>query len=229
MFTDAKKLVLDGKKLIGHILVLLMAALILGFFSYFWWDQSLALFFRRDENMNLWVFAREITDIGLGQHYFIFVALFLIYLYYYIPRFRQGFDPIRSYWLKAWTWSFLAALLCAGFLLRLGKFIFGRQRPHISLDSAPNTFEFFNHNWDFQSFPSGHTQVLFTVATMLAILDPKRKFLWFLLAFGLSFTRVMTYSHFLSDIIAGAFIGISGSLVGLYLMNRYSRFQVFKN
>lgn len=190
----------------------------------------MALFFRRDDNLSWWLVAREVTNIGLGQHYFLFVAIFLIYLYYVAPRLKSFQLPTeRQRWLKAWAWNFLAALLMAGLLLRVLKYLFGRKRPHVSPDSNPQTFEFFNHDWNFQSFPSGHTQVLFTVATLLAVLDPKRRYLWFFLALIFSLTRVMTYSHFLSDVIIGAFTGFAGALLGLYLMNRYSRFQVFKN
>lgn len=228
MFSDFKLLANDGKKLTKHLFCLFLAAFALALFSYFYGDQSLALYFRRGENMNLWLLGREVTNIGLGQHYFIFIFLFLIYLYFLAPRWNPQRETMRQNWLKAWTWNFLAALLTAGLGLQILKYIFGRQRPHISPDSAPQTFQFFNHDWDYQSFPSGHTQVLFTVATMLCVLDRKRTSLWLTLAVIFSFTRVMTYSHFLSDVIVGAFVGIAGSLLSVYLMNRYSRFPLFK-
>ncbi|MEK6773170.1 MAG: phosphatase PAP2 family protein [Bdellovibrionota bacterium] len=218
MFSELTPLLHDGKKLTRHLSCLFIFALVLGLISYFFLDQDLAVFFRKEENMSLWILAREVTNIGLGQHYFIFIFLFLGFLYY------RG----QRTWLKAWAWNSLAALSLAGLFLLLMKYLFGRQRPHISLDSSHGTFEFFNHHWDYQSFPSGHAQVLFTVATLVAVLDPKRKYLWYLLALLFSFTRVITYSHFTSDVIAGAFIGVAGSLFALYLMNRYSRFPLFK-
>lgn len=227
MLSDLNTVILTPKKLCKFILCLFICSFILGIISYFFIDQPLALFFRREDNSHLWLFAREITNIGLGQHYFIFAVLFLVYLYYLAQRIPWlGPQPNKITWYKSWAWNFLAALSSSGLLLRLFKFIFGRQRPSKSFDSNPENFQFFSHDWDFHSFPSGHTQVLFAVAVMICILDPKRKYLWLTLAFVFSFTRVMTYSHFLSDVIGGAFTGLAGAMIGLYLMNRYSRHRI---
>ncbi len=219
---------MSSKKLVKTTSYLFIVCCSLALLSYFFWDQDLALFFRREDNTHIWLMAREITDIGLGQHYFIFVFLGLLYFYLIAPRFLPKSSE-KIFWYKAWMWNFFVCLLTSGFFLRTFKFIFGRQRPNNSLDSNPDNFQFFNHHWDFQSFPSGHSQVLFTVATMICVLDPKRWYLWYFIAFSFSFTRVMTYSHFLSDVIGGAFIGIAGSFLGLYLMNRYSRFKVYNS
>jgi len=229
MFSKIEILVLDKKKLLQWMAVAFPVSLILAGLCFYYLDVPLALYFRGDDNLPYWIFARTITNIGLGSHYFIFVFILLITMYRLAPRLAWGKkNPEKVSWLKAWGWSFFAALMMAGFFLRLFKFLFGRLRPHASPFSTHDEFLFFTHDWNYQSFPSGHTQVLFTVATMLCVLDQKRRVVWFSLALILSLTRVMTYSHFLSDIVAGAFTGMAGSLLALYLMNKYSRFQVFK-
>jgi undecaprenyl-diphosphatase len=58
------------------------------------------------------------------------------------------------------------------------------------------------------SFPSGHAQVVFTVATALTILFPRWGAPLFVSAAVISSSRIILASHYLSDVIAGAAVGI---------------------
>ena len=220
----------DGRILIRHLTKIFILAAIAMDLSYRFFDHALAQFFRHEDNLQLWIYAREVTNIGWARHYFIFVFGGLL-LVHWKPNVtsRIFFEKFHADDLKIWFWNFLSALLFSGVVLHLFKFMVGRQRPTQSPDSAFDVFVPMNHDWNFQSWPSGHTQVLFTVATMVCLVDQKRKWMWFSMAFFFSLSRVMTYSHFLSDVIGGAFIGYASTLYSLHLINRYTHFSWLKN
>ena len=60
--------------------------------------------------------------------------------------------------------------------------------------------------WDF-SFPSAQTMAVFCAVPFLSKEFPKLKYVWIALACLVGFSRIYFGFHFLSDVIAGAFIG----------------------
>ncbi|HEY8270912.1 MAG TPA: phosphatase PAP2 family protein [Pseudobdellovibrionaceae bacterium] len=169
-------------------------------------DQNLSLFFKRPELEGIWLKARAVTNVGLSEHYFLIAIL----LYFFARWIRPN-----SLRLREWSRNLFFALLTSGIFVHILKFCFGRQRPHKSPDFNPFVFHPFTFHWDFHSFVSGHTQVLFTVATMLSLALPKGKWLFFILAAFFAFTRVIIHDHFLSDVIAGAVVGYTGTLTAI--------------
>lgn len=174
--------------------------------SLFFFDQKVSFYFGDSSRENVWLMAREITNIGLSSHYLIFSLNAIIFLYLW-----GRFAKTHPHWRRPlfhWSAQFFMSLLVSGVVTLFFKFLFGRQRPHLAApDYHPWTFDFLNLHWNFQSLPSGHSQVLFCVATMLAILAPRGAWFFFVLAAGFAFTRVITHSHFISDCIWGAFVG----------------------
>ena len=65
---------------------------------------------------------------------------------------------------------------------------------------------------NYNSFPSGHTQVMLTVAMIATMIWPKGRYFWFSVSLFLGFTRVVIHQHFFSDFVGGAFLGIYGTL-----------------
>ncbi len=195
---------------------IVLAGLVLGLaiFAYFWIDQSLSVYFNNEDLMPFRKTARAITDIGLGEYSFALAILSFIYSTWAGRR-----------WLKAWSFNYFLALVFSGLIGHFIKIIIGRQRPHVSevFDShifAPISFDSYN-----QSLPSGHAQVVFCSATMLAFLWPRRAWLIYLLAGIFTFSRVMVHAHFLSDIMAGGMVGHLGALWSVWLMQKYGSSQ----
>ncbi|MGH7411303.1 MAG: phosphatase PAP2 family protein, partial [Candidatus Methylomirabilis sp.] len=58
------------------------------------------------------------------------------------------------------------------------------------------------------SFPSGHSVTAFALASVLSRTYPKGSFAFYLLASMVAFSRVYLASHFLSDVVAGAAVGL---------------------
>lgn len=185
------------------------------FLSIFFLDSPLATFFKKPELESIYYYSREITNIGYSIHYF-FIALFgLIFSKFLFPRFSNLQNKItlkQNNKIMYWSCFLLKALLLVAIPLHILKFCIGRLRPHMSENFNNLNFDPFTlqHHW--QSFPSGHSQVLFTVATTAALIWPKYRNLFLFLALFLAFTRVTIQQHFLSDVIAGALVGYLGTI-----------------
>lgn len=170
-------------------------------------DQSLALYFKLPELESLWLNARAITNVGLSEHYFITTII----LYVFSKWIRPQYDKVRI-----WSRNFFFALIVSGLFVHIFKFFVGRQRPHKSVDFEPYVFHPFTTHWDFHSFVSGHSQVMFTTATMMSLAFPKLRWFFISIASVFAFTRVIIHDHFLSDIIGGAVVGMVGSMTAIY-------------
>ncbi len=91
------------------------------------------------------------------------------------------------------------------------KAILARQRPYTS-----NEGKFFSGNWTAGSFPSGHSTLAWTLATVVAREYPNwpMRLLMYGAATAVSTTRVTGGVHFPSDVFSGAVIGFGvGSFV----------------
>lgn len=181
-----------------------------------WFDQKITYLFKEDDWK--WLFAREVTNIGLFSHYFM-LALLILSITLFLIKFKKSSHPY-TFSLYNKSKVLIYTLLYSGLWVHLFKFLFGRQRPKISPDFDPQAFYPFNTHWDFHSLPSGHTQVLFSVATFLAFYFPKYKYLFYFLASLFSFTRVMTRDHFLGDVLAGALVGHLSTVWLYYYLNK---------
>lgn len=175
-------------------------------------DQSLSLYFRQPELQPVWLFARSITNAGLSEYYFALAILLYIFGKWVRPQFTK---------VRIWGRDLFFALIVSGIFVHLTKFFFGRQRPHKSEELNPYILQPLTTHWDFHSFASGHSQVMFTVATMCALAFPKIKWVFYLIAAFFAFTRVIIHDHFLSDVIGGCTIGYIGALTAVYWVHLY--------
>lgn len=196
------------------------AALIALFLSVFFWDLPVANYFNQQELGSVYYYSREITNIGYSIHYFLIALIGIIFSKWIHPNtdfFKKNISEEQNHQIKKWSVFSFKALLLVGVLVNVMKFIVGRKRPHVSENFYPLNFDFFNLDSHWHSLPSGHAQVLFTVATIAMLIWPKKKYLFLILATLLTFTRVSIHQHFLSDVVAGATIGYLGTLWLHYL------------
>lgn len=70
-------------------------------------------------------------------------------------------------------------------------------------------------NWEYDSFPSGHTTVAFAFffAVALCLRSRKMAVLCFLAAIGVGYSRIYLSQHFLLDVFAGSIIGTITTLI----------------
>jgi membrane-associated phospholipid phosphatase len=99
------------------------------------------------------------------------------------------------------------------------KFAFGRTWPDawgpgiVSLvrDNAYG-FHFFHSGKSFESFPSGHAAVAAAVLSIAWILFPNLRVVWAIGVIGVDIGLLALNLHFLGDVLAGSFVGISAGL-----------------
>lgn len=100
----------------------------------------------------------------------------------------------------------LASVPISGLLVQVCKHLVGRPRPRLALSAN----EYFGPTFqsDLLSFPSGHATTSFAVAAALSVFYPRLAWLFYLLAALISLGRVVGNSHYLSDVLAGALLGL---------------------
>lgn len=91
-----------------------------------------------------------------------------------------------------------------GEILSYTKYLFGRARPKVTFETL---FKGPNLEYEYASFPSGHTLFIFTMVKILSHQYPKYRFLFYFLAFLVAAQRLFVLAHFPSDILVGAFLG----------------------
>ncbi len=212
----------DSRLLRHHLLKVTVGGLILAALAAVFFDQKLALLFGTPWAHQFWrPLAREVTNIGLSEHYFIIAIVSWVFCAFIAPKIHG----LKKYaakvdYFRRWGLNLLLALLVSGAITHVIKFTVGRQRPHKSPNCDPFVFDHFTTHWHWHSFSSGHSQVMFTAAVLFTLAFPKGKWLWLTIAVLACGTRIMIQDHFLSDTIFGACVGYMGSLLALKWMRK---------
>jgi len=126
----------------------------------------------------------------------------------------------------------LQALAHAGFIVRVGKLIAGRQRP--SYKENPNDKNGIDKwHWfpaslgtpmsKYDAFPSGHTIAAWTLATVIAQQYKDKKIipiLAYTYATGVGISRITEDTHWLSDVILGGAMGFG---IGKFMTREHAQ------
>jgi membrane-associated phospholipid phosphatase len=156
--------------------------------------------------------AEIITQAGDSLWYFLLL----------VPAFMM----IRFVWKnEQWSAKILYLILCIALsgILNTGiKWLTGRNRPINLIEDGLFGFDFFRIRYLYEttSFPSGHTVTAFALATAVSFLYPRLRVPAFFIAAAIGLSRVVLTAHYLSDVIAGAVVGVICSLGVKYLFDR---------
>ncbi len=176
-------------------------------------DRPLALAVHSDLSPALKAFFRDITDLGLAGPFIIAgVVLYLVGRALFLMAVPQRMA--QFYWrLSTMALYLLATMAVSGAVVHILKFSVGRLRPkHLIREGTygfdPGLSEFANN-----SFPSGHSQTIFSVMMVLTLLFPRFWMVFLVPAAVIAFSRVMVSAHYPSDVVMGSFIAILSAIV----------------
>lgn len=113
----------------------------------------------------------------------------------------------REWWRRGVLLA--AAPTLAGMVGELLKILVRRMRPP-DVGTAYAFRAWSDHPLSSRGFgfPSSHAVVAFGAAAILARLFPRARWVWYLAATGCAVSRLLAHAHYLSDVVAGACIGI---------------------
>jgi membrane-associated phospholipid phosphatase len=146
------------------------------------------------------------------------VILFPTGLLILFGMFMKIARPDREDWLDPILRALIvvfAIVATAGLADDVLKVIFGRARPFMWLAGDTSGFHPFRFKSQFNSFPSGHTTTSFAAAIALGALFPRLRVAFFLVAMAIGASRVVQDVHYLSDVVAGATLGMTIATVVL--------------
>jgi len=204
--------------------LLLVSLMAVGLF--FFLDQNFALMIDQPTWESLRYWAREVTNVGLGDWWYGLTVGTFLFCRFLTPQLKSMTSESLKKSKELMRWSFLSfvGLTASGLALQVIKHIVGRQRPHVSPEHIANIFDPLTLHWHWHSFPSGHAQVLGSAAAAFCLLRPKAKIAIIAVAFGFALTRPITLQHFLSDIWVGFFLGYWGSQAAYRWAQSHSKF-----
>ncbi len=194
-------------KVFTHPVVMLAYfGLIVG--SYLHVDKPLALSLHALDLANRYPVLVWTTQLGRSVPWLILVP-FLALFFRYVRRVKQ--TELR-------LWFLWGTLVLSNGLCLVVKNLLGRARPDLLFDQ--DLFGFYGYHVEglYHSFPSGHTTQITAMGLSLALLYPRYR--WWILLLGLTVlaTRVLLTCHYLSDVLATAYLGILEFKLLLYIV-----------
>ena len=191
--------------------IVLLFCSVLTAVSYNYWDIPLAYCCKALSRSVLDI-AQIVTITGEAKWYYILLIPAYVVLRFILKN-------------KLWSMRILflfISISASGLINLLIKWLAGRHRPVNMFSNGLFGFDYFHMIYESTSFPSGHTVTAFALAAAIGILFPRWSIPAFTAAVAIGMSRVMITSHYLSDVFAGAGIGILCALAVKYIFDRYN-------
>jgi membrane-associated phospholipid phosphatase len=182
---------------------LLAAAVLL---CYHYVDIPVAEFFRDYRGTLFYKTANILTRLGDG-HWYLVPPLLLFFFY------RK-----RSVIIARASLFVFATSAVSGILVNLLKILFGRFRPKLYFREELYGFDWFHLGHAYNSFPSGHSTTVIGGWLAFTLIAPKYRVAFLSVGVLLALTRVAVTAHYVSDILAGGFLGATVTLVCYRMM-----------
>lgn len=191
-----------------------VATLVLVILSILYLDQPVALFAYHNHPLRIVIHfllgtlkgsSSTNTDIPDFLAPMTLVITIVSWIVYWARALRGDFDQ-HTYFFKmvgtALPFAYLAKIVT--------KFTFGRilTRIWVSNPTLGSNFHWFNGGGNYNGFPSGHMAVLVPLFIALWHFYPRLKLLWGAAVGCLAIALVLTDYHFVSDVIAGSYLGL---------------------
>ena len=175
----------------------LVVVLLLVVLSYFFLDLPVALYCKGLDPI-ITDFFGFLTEFGISTWYL--VGSFVLFLFFTFFH-RMPIYAHRALFL-------FASVAVSGIIANIIKVIIGRSRPEMFFEKGHYGLNFFNFSHGLTSFPSGHAATIFSLAFALSLSFPRMRIPLICFALAVGASRVIITSHYLSDTIGGAYVGV---------------------
>lgn len=178
-----------------------------------WLDVPLAFFFNGHRE-TAWVgFFAAITDLANGLIWYPLALIGIAAAYLRHGARAAASNPGRKRQeTRAWLFM-IASMASSGILINVMKFAIGRERPRFLIADGLAEFHPFGLRIADSSFPSGHTQSIWTAMLSLSFIFPALRPLFLLVAATIALSRIVVGAHYLGDVLASVFIAFATVLL----------------
>jgi membrane-associated phospholipid phosphatase len=139
-----------------------------------------------------------ITGLGISTWYLLGSFVLFAIFTFFRPRKRYAHMALFIF----------ASIAVSGLLTDIIKVILARYRPEMLFEKGLYGFRFFDYDDRITSFPSGHAATAFSLAWALSHFFSKLRVPFFIFAVVVAASRVVITAHYISDVVAGAWLAM---------------------
>jgi membrane-associated phospholipid phosphatase len=163
---------------------------------------------------SLW-WVRILTDFGKDEYVLAVLAGLLIAVAIVSPALR-GIQRSLLLGLGTRLQFIFCAIAVSNLVTEVLKYCIGRGRPFVGGEANAFHFSHFAGNPAYYSFPSGHATTAFALALAVSAVWPQARVAMAVYALIIAATRLVLLAHHPSDVVAGAMVGIVGTMFVRY-------------
>ena len=163
-------------------------------------------------SLPLWVVEtfNEITDYGRSGWTLIPIGcLIMLAAILCTPAAGRMTNLVLTSMIVRLEFLFLAVAV-PGLVVTVVKGFIGRMRPS---ELGPFTYAPWSWQHKYASLPSGHSAAAFATAIAIGALWPRLRVPLWIFAGVIGLSRVVIHAHFVSDVVAAAFVGSFGAIL----------------
>ena len=163
---------------------------------------------------SLW-WLRILTDFGKDEYVLAVLAALLIAVAIVSPALR-GIQRSLLLGLGTRLQFIFFAVAVSNLVTEVLKYCIGRGRPFVGGEANAFHFSHFAGNPAYYSFPSGHATTAFALALAVSAIWPQARVAMAIYALIIAMSRLVLLAHHPSDVVAGAMVGIVGTVFVRY-------------
>jgi membrane-associated phospholipid phosphatase len=163
---------------------------------------------------SLW-WLRILTDFGKDEYVLAVLAALLIAVAIVSPALR-GMQRALLLGLGTRLQFIFLAVAVSNLVTEVLKYCIGRGRPFVGGEANAFHFSHFAGNPAYYSFPSGHATTAFALALAVSAIWPQARVAMAIYALIIAMSRLVLLAHHPSDVVAGAMVGIVGTVFVRY-------------
>jgi len=152
----------------------------------------------------------EITDFGQSGWFLVPLAILIVLAAALAtPAAGRATSLVLASLAVRFGYLFFA-IAVPGLFVTIVKRLIGRVRPS---DVGPFAYVPWSWRNEYASLPSGHSTTAFAAAVAIAAIWPKARIPMLIYAAIIALSRVVITAHFVSDVVAAAFVGGFGAIL----------------